>query len=175
MKRLIFSFGIHLLVGLIAAGVIYLLTKDQNVLAQSIIEQLYDDPDVLDATRQGVQSASFATLIAALGSSWIASAAFLLWSNAYRPKAGRYSGAMMGPWFAFLLVALAGVGGAAWWQIWMSALNFEFNPARLTTVAIVSGLGVLVAYYLATALSIKNELKASVPLAVLLPTLDFLS
>jgi hypothetical protein len=175
MKRLLFSFGVHLAVGLVAAGVIYLLTKDQNVLAQSIIDQLFDDPDVLVDTRKGVQSASFATLIAALGFSWVASAAFLLWSNAYRPSAGRFTGAMMGPWFFLLLVALASVGVAAWWQIWLSALNFEFNPARLTVVTIVSSLSVLIAYYLGTALSIKNELKASIPFAVFLPTLDFLS
>lgn len=175
MIRALWSFLIHLVIGLLAAGVVLLLTRDQDALAGELLGQLFNNPEQLDARRGAVAAAAFMTLGVSMLVSWLASAAFLLASDGFRPDVARRSSAMMGPWFLLLLLALAGIGVALWWQVWASALNFDFNTGRLVGVGAVSFFAVLIAYYLGTGLPVKNEVKASVPFAVLLPQIGFMA
>lgn len=174
MVSAFWSFLVHLVVGLLGALVVFMLTRGQDALASELLGQMFDNPDQLEARRAAVAGAALMAFAAAMAWSWLASAVFLLIAGGFKPGVAGKSGRLMGLWFLLLLTALAGVGGMIWWQVWTSALNFDFNTARLAGVGGVSFVAVLVAYYLGTALPVKNTVKASVPFGVLLPQIGFM-
>ncbi len=171
MKSAFWSFLIHLIVGLVGFLILFLATRGQDTLAANIVADLFNNPEQLEAQRGAVATAAFLAFGVAVTISFLASAVFLLVAGAYRPGQFGKGAQLMGLWFGLLLLALAGATGALWWQLWQSALNFDFNPSRLWTVAAVSQVAVLIAYYLGTAWPVKPECKTSVPFAVLLPRL----
>lgn len=175
MIRAFWSFLIHLVVGLLAFGVVMLLTNDQDTLKSDLLGQLFNNPDQLEARRQALAGAAVMGLAVAMAWSWLTSAIFLLVSNGFRPGVASHSQRLMGLWCGLLFLALAGIAAVGWWQIWAGALNFDFNTARLAAVGGVTFVAVLIAYYLGTGLPVKNEVKASVPFAVLLPQIGFMA
>lgn len=171
MKSAFWSFVIHLIVSVVGFLLLFFLTRGQDALASNVLEALFNNPMQLEAQRAAVASGAFMAFGLAMAISFVTSAIFLLVADAYRPGLTGKGQRLMGLWFGLLLLALAASAGGLWWQLWQSALSFDFNPSRLWTVAAISKVAVLIAYYLGTAWPVKPECKTSVPFAVLLPSL----
>lgn len=171
--RSIKAFGLHLLLGLIAFGVIYWLTNGFESASEQLRNKMVDTDDVEAAVLVELAEARFTLMqwaFISLTVSWITTTVFLYAAQRHEPRSDAEAQQRFGVWGTLLILTL-GLSAFLWWR-WVSlaqialALMSDHYTMILATSFAATALG----YYLSTALFVKNAAKPSVPGARAFPS-----
>ena len=164
------SLFVHILIAVILIGTIWWMTSSFEDASQLLRDQYKDAADD-GATVLGYVDQARGSLIEWCGIScvisFLFSSLFISLANNKHPRGYEEGGRMAPMWAGLFVATIAGVG-ILWWQYasfeavgqWLVSANYLICVAA--TVA-----GILIAYFLATAVGVKLTMKRSVPLAEL--------
>ena len=165
IKGVLGSFGIHLVFGLMAFGLVFLFTSDFSNASEAVLleTQNASDPNLAVAREQ---LASW--IWPAIGVSFLCSVLFLGLAQRTMPSTPAESRAKKGLWTALMVLVL--LIAIIWW--WFAVGSPEASYALLfgnyAMILTTTFLLVLLGYFMSTAFFVKSTMVPSVPLAPLL-------
>lgn len=169
MWRMVKSLFVHLPLMLLTLSLIYFICQGQESLSQVIREQYRGASSRALLTVLGdVRGDLLIWTFAGFAISWVASCLFLTTSERTRPANEVEAGSKTGLWSFLLVLTIVGVAANAWLSL--ARAQSSLMPGTFMAAILVSGLGVLAAYYLSTALMVRRVMRPSVPLAAGFPT-----
>ena len=115
---------------------------------------------VADAITQAEKWVLYVTL-----DSFVISTIWLLFSNAVSPAGPTQARSRLGAWFAALVLLITSSSALAWWIFVHKHIAANLSERFLTPLLVISGVCVLLAFYLGCAIGIKPAMRPSVPLA----------
>lgn len=168
MWRMVKSLFVHLPLMLLALGAIYFVCQGHESLSQVIREQYRGSSSkalltVLGDARGDLMKWTFVGFVA----SWLASCLFLASAERARPANENEAGSKLGLWSFLLIATIAALAAYGW--ISLTRAQASLLPGTFMASLLISGLAVLAAYYLSTALMVRRVMRPSVPLAAGLP------
>jgi hypothetical protein len=170
--RLFWSLLIHAAVLALAVTLIYFLGGGQDAVAESVRERYADRPAQLEAIRSDSVWQMIRWCIYALAASWIFSGLWLLLAERHMPRTPREGAQKQGLWVMLLIASLVAMAILGWANVFRHNVQSDLAADTLTTGMLVVGLSTFLAYFLATAMSVKTTMRPSVPFAGLLPSLS---
>jgi hypothetical protein len=165
------SLAVYLVFVALLVGLAWIFSNDFDDASRVVRGQFEDSPDPTAAV-QGLLDAARLKLIGwisgAMGTSWIASVFFLFKAQGSKPRDLTEAREQTGTWVIMLVVSLA-LCALIWF---LQVSNAEVGAILLTnnyiTIVALTFVGVLLAYWVATALAVKWEMRFSVPLSGLI-------
>lgn len=171
IKGVLGSFGIHLVFGLMAFGLVFLFTSDFSNASEAVLleTQNASDPNLAVLDYLAVAREQLASWIwPAIGVSFLCSVLFLGLAQRTMPSTPAESRAKKGLWTALMVLVL--LIAIIWW--WFAVGSPEASYALLfgnyAMILTATFLLVLLGYFLSTAFFVKSTMVPSVPLAPLL-------
>lgn len=165
LMKIFWSLLVHLGFVLLAVALLYLVGRDQSAVSLLVRERLTDKAASLELIRADVLWQVLLWLFKAAAVSWILSSLWLIIAERHMPRTPIEGSHRQGLWVALLLVDIGFLAWLCWAGILGQAVRLDFAPKTLTLDLIIVGLGVVLAYYFATALAVKVAMRPSVPLA----------
>lgn len=159
-------FFLHLLFGGISSGIILWLVSGYDSSSDLLRKQFADSPDGGDSVLAVIHDAQSALLFWALMSvlvSMLASMLFVVASEASKPQGYEETGVKAAPWWLLLMFVFFMVCLTWWWnapiEIVGGALQISNYWISCITVLVCN----LLAFFLSTALFVKQSMVRSVP------------
>lgn len=167
--RVFWTLVVHLVLFLVLFGLIYFLGGGEDAVATAVRNQYQDNPDTLNAIRSAAVWLLIHGCALAMAWSWVMSGIFLLAAERQRPSGPSEGAALLPLWVWMLVINLAGFALMTWSIVWRAASRLDLAPWMLNSGLLLTLFGVLLAYFLGTALAVKTVMRPSVPLSGLVP------
>lgn len=170
MWRIAKALFVHLPMMLVVLGMIYLVVQGQESLGIAVRQQYAGASSqallaVLDDARGDILTWCFACFVM----SWLAASLFLVSAERARPTNEPEARSRIGLWSFLLLATIAFLFAHGWYSLLRPRL--DLMPGTFIVAVLIAGVGVVLAYYLATGLMVRRVMRPSVPLAAGLPNL----
>ncbi|HYJ31508.1 MAG TPA: hypothetical protein VEW25_14350 [Allosphingosinicella sp.] len=171
MWRVVKSFFLHVVLMLVALGLIWLVVQGQDALSAAVRLRYQGRSaqalmTVLEDERGRLMMWCFIAFLV----SWLASSVFLAASERARPAGEIEARSKIGLWSLMLVVTIAFLMFSAWLNLIESGVSTSLASATFLTAVLIGGVSTVLAYYFATALMVRRVMRPSVPLATALPT-----
>ena len=171
IKGVLGSFGIHLVFGLLALGLVFLFTSDYSNASEAVLldTQGNDDPNRAVLEYLAVSRAQLVGWIwPAMAVSFFNSVLFLGLAQRTMPSTPAESRSKKGLWTILMVVVM--LITAIWWWFAVAApeASYALVMGNYAAILTTTYLLVLLGYFLSTAFFVKSTMVASVPMAPLL-------
>lgn len=172
MWRVMKSFFLHLALLLATLGLIWLIVQGQDALSPAVRMRFQGRSaqallTLVDDERGRLMSWCFIGFLM----SWIASSLFLAVAERARPASEAEARRKIGLWSLMLFAVIAFLIFTAWLNLIDAGTSASLASGTFTTALLVGGIGTILAYYLATALMVRQVMRPSVLLASAFPTI----
>jgi hypothetical protein len=171
LMRVFSSLLVHIGFVAVAAGLVYFLGSSENAVLEAVRTQYADDPAALEEIRSGAVWKLIDWILLSLTASWALSSLWLLLAERQKPRTYEEGASHRGLWILFLLLSLAATAAIGWVRIWSSHVLGDLAANVVSGGMLILALSVLLAYWAATAVSVKTVMRPSVPLCNLLPSI----
>ena len=167
------SLAIHLLAAVLIVAVIYLVTNDFEDASTGERRRFADAEDmqasiaIVLATARGLM---MRWALFSLSGGFVLSGLFLSVAQRRHPRNPSEGASRLPLWIGLLVVLLVLCFGFWWQQVSLGDVSTLLMPAGYLSALTAGTIGTLLAFYLATALSVVRTMKPSVPLSALLPS-----
>lgn len=169
--RVLGAFAIHLVLLGLVAGLILMFTDefaDASELIRSKFDQTENPEQAVQIYLDGAKAQLIKWTAYSLVFSLLATMVFLFIAHRAMPGTENEARQKTPLWFVLFVLTLI-VASAVWWSS-VSALDVGASLifSNYATILSVGWIAILLAYFLGTALFVKNTMKPAVPLAVVL-------
>ncbi|MBY8825524.1 hypothetical protein [Sphingomonas colocasiae] len=162
------AFVIHALVGLVVAGIAYWMTMGFDAASQKT--QADYDPESVAILLATARVKLWSWYAVSFLVSWVAATIFLLVTNTMYARNRVEGRARLAAWVLLLLVVL-GIALFFWWRLLaLQEVGTVILPGNYSTALGAGFIGVILAYWLASAMTVTITMRPSVPLSDRLPT-----
>lgn len=167
-KRVALALVVHALVGGAVVGGVLLLSQDSRILSQSLLTRLLENPAALDQRLADVRGVFMTIGAVAAAASFLCSAVWLVMAESSRPADDRTARSQLGSWALFFVASVGLAVALSFWIVSREAIGDWLAPGVPIARVSIAVAGAALAYYAATALCVKQAMRASVPGALAL-------
>lgn len=170
LQRITKSFAIHLVLLLIALGLVYGVVNGQENLSAAVrLQYEGQSSEVLQQLVADARGRIMTWCLVSFAISWLASSIFLTSAQRTLPANERQAASLRGLWSGLLLVVVIAVAVLAWLRLYSLGVSTDLASGSFMIALVGVGVLVLLAFYLGCGLAVKAAMRPSVPAAGALP------
>lgn len=171
LMRIFMALLIHVAIAALAGGLIYLTGSGQSAVSDLVRMTYADRPAMIESVRsesvwQVIQWSFFS-----LAASWLFASVWLILAEGYKPTTPAEGAGRQGAWIGLLGATLSAMAAIGWSMVWRLDVAVDLATGMLTIGIAIVVVSVLLAYHLATAMTVKSTMRPSVPLSGALPSI----
>jgi magnesium-transporting ATPase (P-type) len=169
LVRIFWALLIHVGWFILAAGLLYVAGAGESALSDATRDQYRDNPALIDQIRTDALWHLLNWAFLSLAASWLLASLWLFIAERQRPRTPAEGAAKRGLWVILLLVTLAAMAAIGWSRLAQTGVTMDLAASTMTTGILTVSFTVLLAYFTATAMSVKQVMRPSVPFSSILP------
>lgn len=174
LVRAVFALIIHLVLAALLFGIVVWLTSDTASVHPDVLREVQGQSDSQQSIEFALEDARGALLqwaMWSLATGFAASAIFLFAAQQQLPRIPSEERALSGLWAGLFIVGVIASVVVWWLGVADAGVDALIVSGSYFGCSAAGFFGVVIAYYLATALCVKPTMKPSVPLSAPLPSL----